>query len=196
MLLGDMDKRNDSSELKRVLRGDSVLLRPLVEQDLTTRAFWMMDSELLSMMGYPKSIAERKINHNEALAESHKWLKKRMERNDYVWGIDQNGKLIGDITAHIYESQKRAELYIVIGDKDMWGKGLGKEACILVLDEIFGSSDLYYVDTYISPENIRSLSLALSLGFTTFGTQTGGTKVLRLIRKSWETRRRRQLSSL
>ncbi|MCK5743217.1 MAG: hypothetical protein KAH30_00605, partial [Caldisericia bacterium] len=94
-----MDKRNDSSELKRVLRGDSVLLRPLVEQDLTTRAFWMMDSELLSMMGYPKSIAERKINHNEALAESHKWLKKRMERNDYVWGIDQNGKLIGDITA-------------------------------------------------------------------------------------------------
>ncbi|MEZ4812754.1 MAG: hypothetical protein R2883_04605 [Caldisericia bacterium] len=65
---------NDSSELKKMLRGDSVLLRPMVEQDLATRSFWMMDSEILSMMGYPKSIAERKISHNDALAESHRWF--------------------------------------------------------------------------------------------------------------------------
>ncbi|MEZ4812753.1 MAG: GNAT family N-acetyltransferase [Caldisericia bacterium] len=121
-------------------------------------------------------------------------FRKRNERNDYVWAIDHDGKLVGDITAHIYETQKRAELYIVIGDKTMWGKGLGKEACILVLDEIFRTSDLYYIDTYITPENTRSLSLALSLGFTTFGTQTGGTKVLRLIKKTWEIRNRRKLS--
>ena len=79
----------------------------------------------------------------------------------------------------------------MIGDKNMWGMGLGKEACLLVLDEIFEQSNLYYVDTYITPNNMRSLSLALSLGFTTFGTQTGGTKVLRLIKKSWDIRRNR-----
>lgn len=180
-----------TTELKKVLRGKVVLLRPLVEDDLRVRAHWMTDPQILSMMGFPETVISDRIAYNNALSECHKWLKKRMEHGDYVWAVDIDGELIGDITAHVYDIQRRAELFILIGDKNMWGMGLGKEACTLVLDEIFTQSDLYYVDTYITPKNTRSLSLALSLGFTTFGTQTGGTKVLRLIKKSWDARRSR-----
>lgn len=148
----------ENSGVKRVLRGTSVVLRPMVEQDLNTRAYWMMDSEILRMMGYPESIASRVITHSQALSESHRWFKNRMERNDLVWAVDFDGKLIGDITAHIYSSHRTAELYIVIGDKAMWGKGLGKEASSLVLDEIFKTSDIYYIDTYVQPGNNRSFS--------------------------------------
>lgn len=185
-----------TAELKKVLQGGLVLLRPLVEDDLRIRAHWMTDPQILSMMGFPETVIPEKVAYNRALSECHKWLKKRVEHGDYVWAVDVDGEIIGDITAHVYDTQRRAELFILIGNKKMWGMGLGKEACTLVLNEIFTRSDLYYVDTYITPKNTRSLSLALSLGFTTFGTQTGGTKVLRLTKKSWDDRRSRLSQSL
>lgn len=174
--------------VKKVLRGQSVLLRPMVEQDLTQRAHWMTDQEILVTMNFSAELAARPLTISQAISESHRWFKNCIENNDFLWAIDVDGNIIGDITCHVYEIERKAELFIVIGDKSMWGKGYGKDACSMVLDEIFREYEIYFVDTFITPGNTRSLSLALSLGFTPFGTQTGGTKVLRLIKKSWLAR--------
>lgn len=182
--------------VKKVLRGQNVMLRPLVEQDLVQRAHWMTDPEILQTMGMPSDLSSRPLTYQQAMNESHRWLKNRIDSQDYLWAIDVDGIIIGDIVCHIYEPEHKGELFIVIGEKAMWGKGFGKDACAMVLDEIFREFDIYFVDTFVIPGNTRSFSLALSLGFTPFGTQTGGTKVLRLIKKSWLARaKQRTLAS-
>jgi RimJ/RimL family protein N-acetyltransferase len=174
--------------VKKVLRGQNVMLRPMVDQDLVQRAHWMTDQEILQTMGMPADLAMRPLTYQQAVAECHRWFKNATDNGDYIWAIDVDGIIIGDITCHIYEPEHKGELYIVIGDKAMWGKGFGKDACAMVLDEVFREFEIYFVDTFVIPGNTRSFSLALSLGFTPFGTQTGGTKVLRLIKKSWLAR--------
>ena len=178
--------------VKKVLRGTTVMLRPMVEQDLTTRAHWLLDPEIRQSLGLPDRPS---YTYQTALADSHRWLSDRKSSGDLLWAIDVDGKLIGDVTAHITDFERKGEMVISIGDKAMWGKGYGKEACSLVLDEMFRESEIYYVDTYVVLGNNRSFSLALSLGFTPVGTQTGGTRVLRLIRKAWMARRKAELAS-
>lgn len=172
--------------IKKILYGLMVLLRPMVEQDLSTRAHWMMDPEVITAIGMPEKSS---LTYQQALSDCYKWLSERRQSNDLLWAIDVDGKLIGDVTVHLYDFERKGEMFIMIGEKVMWGKGYGKEACTLLLDEVFKESDIYYVDTFVVPGNNRSYSLALSLGFTPVGSQTSGTKVLRLIRKSWLARR-------
>ncbi len=177
--------------IKKILRGFSVLLRPMVEQDLATRAHWMTDPEVRASLGMPEKST---LTYQQALSDCYKWLSERRQSNDLLWAIDVDGKLIGDVTVHLFDFERKGEMFVMIGEKVMWGKGFGKEACALVLDEMFRESDIYYVDTFVVPGNNRSYSLALSLGFTPVGTQTGGTRVLRLIRKSWTARRQAGLA--
>lgn len=179
-------------QLKKVLRGHTVMLRPMVEADLTTRAHWLLDSDIREIVGMLERPA---YSYQNALSDCYKWLSEKKTSGDFLWAIDVDGKLIGDITAHVFEYERRGEMFILIGDKAFWGKGYAKEACSLVLDEIFKESDIYYMDTFINPGNNRSYSLALSLGFAPAGTHTNGVKVLRVIKKAWLARRQASMFS-
>ena len=179
--------------IKKVLTGQSVLLRPMVEQDLATKAHWMLDPEIRKMMGL--SDKNPNYTYQNALAENYRWLQDARNAGEMVWAMDVDGKLVGYFTANVFDFERKAEIFILVGDKSLWGKGFGKEACALVLDELFRETDVYYVDTFVVPGNNRSYSLSLSLGFAPVGTQTGGTRVLRLIRKAWFARRKPNLAT-
>ncbi len=76
------------------------------------------------------------------------------------------GEHIGNCTYfNIDTRRKEAELGIVIGNKNHWGKGYGREAVTLLLKHIFESSDFERVYLYTLDWNLRAQASFKHCGF-------------------------------
>jgi RimJ/RimL family protein N-acetyltransferase len=77
---------------------------------------------------------------------------------------------VGNIALQSIDTVNRsAELAILIGDKAAWGKGVGEEACRLVLRHGFRELNLHRIVCGTSAENIGMQKLAQKLGFAEEG---------------------------
>lgn len=54
----------------------------------------------------------------------------------YYWAVEETktGRHIGNIDAHIDQPNKVADVAIIIGEKEIWGKGYGSEAWVSVIE--------------------------------------------------------------
>jgi RimJ/RimL family protein N-acetyltransferase len=91
------------------------------------------------------------------------------------WAIHdaQTGRLLGT-TAVTDITERRGEgasglFRIVIGEKDVWGMGLGTEATRLVLEEAFDEMDLDEVRLEVFRHNPRAISAYRRVGFRVTG---------------------------
>lgn len=86
---------------------------------------------------------------------------------DYAMAIiAPDGLHIGNIALqNINNTYRSADLSIIIGEKDYWGKGYGKAACELMLEHAFNAMNLRRVAIGTFATNYGMLALATSLGF-------------------------------
>lgn len=96
-----------------------------------------------------------------------KWIKKVLEEKDSIrYAIQYEGQYIGNIQlTSINEKEKKAELHIFIGEQDCWGKGIGKLATAMFIDEIKSLRDLQQLYLFVHPDNRAAIRLYRSLGF-------------------------------
>jgi [ribosomal protein S5]-alanine N-acetyltransferase len=74
-------------------------------------------------------------------------------------------KHIGNICLqNINFFHSNADLTIVLGDKDEWGKGYGKEAWLLMLKHGFGALNLHRISCATTADNLAMQKLAKSVG--------------------------------
>lgn len=83
-------------------------------------------------------------------------------------GVEAGGRLVGfaDL-AHIRDG--RASLGIAIGDRRLWGQGVGIGAARLMLAQAFDGLGLRSVRAQVHETNLRSLTLIRGLGFRPAG---------------------------
>ena len=89
-------------------------------------------------------------------------------KNNLVLAIidKTSDKHIGNIALqNINLIDRSAELAVIIGDKDYWKRGIGKEACRLLLNHGFKSLNLGRIYCGTSKENVGMQELAKKLGF-------------------------------
>jgi ribosomal-protein-alanine N-acetyltransferase len=103
-----------------VIQGKLVRLRPPKAEDTQAVITWFEDIEVTRflLVRYPPSMDMEK-----------EWLD-RMARNpdDVVWFIEYEGQLVGTTALHMIDWKNgSATTGTVIGDKSVWGKGLGRE---------------------------------------------------------------------
>jgi RimJ/RimL family protein N-acetyltransferase len=67
-----------------------------------------------------------------------------------------------------YEHEK-AEVGLVIGEKDAWGSGYGTEATSLMVDYAFNTLGLHKVFTRILADNIKPEKICITTGFSLEG---------------------------
>ena len=81
-------------------------------------------------------------------------------------GIELDGQLVGyaDL-ADVEDTVGRAEFGIVLGERKVWGRGLGRAAGRLMLTHGFGRLGLSRVTAEVHAPNTRSLALMKRLGF-------------------------------
>lgn len=147
-----------------MILGNKVRLRALEHDDLPHFVHWINDPEVRRYMV---------IRYPLSLTEEEKWWSGFLKRkNDYIFAIEtQDGTYIGNIGLHdIEQENRRAELGIIIGDKDYWGQGYGADAIRTMLGWAFGYLNLNRVQLRVYAYNERAIRCYQKCGFRHEGT--------------------------
>lgn len=128
------------SELREVpfLVGDRIALRPLGPADATADYLqWLNDPDVLRYRA-PKAFPT-------TAAQLRSWIASLPDRGDLVLAIRlrRGDRHVGNIALNTIQWTHRcAELSILLGAKDVWGRGLGREAIGLLTDHAFTAMGL------------------------------------------------------
>jgi RimJ/RimL family protein N-acetyltransferase len=143
------------------IKGNNIYLRELRKSDLNGPWYaWLNDSEVTFFQNkgiFPNSI-EKQTQYYESLNNN----------NEIVLAIveETSNKHIGCVGLHKIDWVHRsAELGIVIGDRDVWGKKYGKQSWSLITDYGFNVLNLHRIFAVIIEGNIASQKSAESAGF-------------------------------
>ncbi len=97
---------------------------------------------------------------------------------EYIHGLNENENTWDQVILHenanvgfcgfcnISSQNHSAEFYILIGDSEHWGKGIGNEAGRRVLEHGFMNLNLHRVWLTVSEVNLGAIKLYEKLGFT------------------------------
>ncbi|MBI3511412.1 MAG: GNAT family N-acetyltransferase [Bacteroidetes bacterium] len=141
-------------------------LRPVTADDATPEYLsWLNDPEVtvgLETGIFPSSAAslEAFLDH---VSKS---------KSDVMFAIidKEKKKHIGNIKlGNINWVHRNGELGILIGDKNSWGKGFGKDACVLLVKYAFEKLNLHKVWLTVFSNNETAVELYKKLGFVQEG---------------------------
>ena len=150
------------------LEGEKVVLRPLRESDIEgTYSEWLNDAE----------VCEGNLHHRypQTREDTLNYIRYALTtRDELILAIvDKASEThIGNIALqHISPFHRHAELSILVGDKDYWGKGYAKEACRLIMQHGFTALNLHRIYTGAMDHNLGMIKLAESLGMQPEGSR-------------------------
>ncbi|MBN2019144.1 MAG: GNAT family N-acetyltransferase [Sedimentisphaerales bacterium] len=146
------------------IQGQTVTLREMEKSDVANKVKWFNDPEVNKTL-----FLDEKLD----LQKSLEWFNKSRSdtsRRDFVIETS-DGRPIGNISlVHISDIHKTAEIFIAVGQKKFWGKGVMYEAEGLLIQWAFDFLKLEKIraDAYLN--NIASIITMKKLGFQTEGT--------------------------
>ena len=150
------------------LVGEQIYLRSLVASDLEgPYVSWFNDPEVCQgnshhIFPYTTESAKEYIQYANAT------------REDLILAIasmQDDGHLGNIALQHIHPVNRTAELSIVIGEKEAWGQGVGKEAGRLICDHGFQSLNLHRIACGTFENNLAMQRLAQYLGMVQEGVR-------------------------
>ena len=103
-----------------LIEGKLVRLRPPKPDDAAAMITWFEDMEVTRFL---------LRNHPPSLEEEKEWLEKMARDPDQVvWAVEHKGSLVGTTAIHAISWKNGfGTTGTVIGDKAVWGQGLGRE---------------------------------------------------------------------
>lgn len=144
------------------LIGEQLYLRRIERSDLEGNYFqWLNDQEVTRWMqnGILPNSAESMLEYHQSMVSS------RTDVNLAIILKDQDYH-IGNISISSVNQQFRsAEIGILIGERDAWGKGCGSEAIALLADHAFRRMNLNRLGAGTVAENIGCIRAFEKAGF-------------------------------
>ncbi len=157
---GSMETDRSNENRVVFLKGKKVILRPLNKKtDLTSCLQWINDPEVNYFLGWCLPQSE---------AQEEEWFNKiGKDDKNIVFAIETlEGRYIGNIGLHnINWKDRTAMTGTVIGEKDLWGKGYGTDAKMLLLSFAFNTLNLEKICSEAFEFNERSRSYNLKCGY-------------------------------
>ncbi len=142
------------------LMGERVYLRAIEEADAEQCYTWFSDPEVRRTIG--------RAAYPNTLRESLEFIRGADGRTRQMFAIvvKADGDYIGNCDLFAIDLVHRhAELGIVIGRKEHWGKKFGREAVRLLCTHAFGSLNLHRVTLRVFAHNARGLRAYSAVGF-------------------------------
>jgi RimJ/RimL family protein N-acetyltransferase len=148
------------------LIGSKCYLSPVRTEDAEKYFEWLNDIEV--------SVNLRAYNQQISLETEREYLEKfaKNQVSDYFFGIitRETDLLVGNCALMNPDFINRnAELGIFVGDKNYWGKGIGTESIMLLLDFGFNVLNLHNIWLSFFDFNTKSKSIYEKCGFKVIG---------------------------
>jgi ribosomal-protein-alanine N-acetyltransferase len=142
------------------LVGPTLYLRPLERADAALLTRWFNDPAVKRSLWIHRPLT---LEHEEASIE-----KLTSDVNTLMLGIarQDDDRMIGMTGLQQIDFKDRnAELAIVIGEAEEWGRGLGTEATRLVVGHAFGTMNLHRIWLQVFEDNARAIGAYEKVGF-------------------------------
>ncbi len=140
---------------------EGFVLRAPEPDDVPALYSYRNDAEVASALGG--------FSHRLSKEDLLQWVEFHRRRSDEcVWVIAEagNGKCVGHVGLYEIDYRiRKAEFAICIGEKALWGKGLGERITRAVLDYGFRQLNLHRIELSVLETNARALRLYESMGF-------------------------------
>lgn len=156
-----------------ILQGKKVALVPMQEEDLKSFYFWLNDLNVTRALSTADELPLTKEQEESWYEENIK--KKPLDKS--IFGIMnlENEKIIGTVSLEKIEIiAQGAQLGIVIGDKNCWGQGFGKEAITLILDYGFNKLNRNVIYLQVRGFHERAKKIYSKIGFKESGRFRAG----------------------
>ena len=117
---------------KLKINGNIVCLRPFRESDISNIfVSWLNDKEVV------KYSNQRFLNHTHESCLDY--LKGFSNTQNIYWAIEdkKTKELYGSITAYIQDNHGIADIGLMVGNKNAWGRGIGFDSWMLMMDFLF-----------------------------------------------------------
>lgn len=141
------------------IQGEKIFIRPVDLSELEPTYKWLNDEEIVRLIGFI---------HPPSSEYVQKWLEIGMGKDNSQrhFTILYEAEPIGLIGVRgINWQSKNAELWIFIGEKTKWGKGLGKDAVKTLTKFAFYELGLYRLWVEVFEFNIPAIKMFLGSGF-------------------------------
>ncbi len=145
-----------------MIHGEKVILRAIELSDAETMYKWINDREVTRTLG---------MTYPRAVHEEERWIAELAQKStERHFAITYNGVLIGSCgLMGIDWVARKAELGIMIGEKDYQNKGLGKDAVRALVSFAFGEMNLHKVFLRVLEDNKRAIACYEKCGFVKEG---------------------------
>lgn len=149
-----------------IVDGDRIYLSNFVQSDVPTLTNWFQQLEVTAYVG---------MQGTSFLVEQEQhWYENYVKPSETVQHFavvdKQTHRLIGNVSLmDIRQIHQRAELGIVIGERDCWGKGYGREAIRLMCQYGFVFRNLHTIYLWYVSYNERARKSYEAAGFRETG---------------------------
>ena len=148
------------------LTGKGIYLRSLCEQDFTdTMPSWINDRDVTRFLArgtFPANTSALKAEFEQLQTNEHEIQLALVEKS--------SDKYIGIVGLHTVNwIARHGEFRILIGEKELWGKGYGTEACQLMVAYAFEALNFNRVWLGVNAANQRAVKSYQAGGFKTEG---------------------------
>lgn len=178
-----------------VAAGKLVRLRQKRRRDAWQDWRWRCDTDLARL-----DAARVTSLSFEEFRNQYEWQLQRSRAYQSTFAIeDLEGRHIGNVMYYNIDAQQReAELGVLIGDRDYWGSGYGREAVSLLLDFIFTTTALTRIYLHTLDWNVRAQKAFVAAGFRDCGRLRRGPQRFHVmeVRREWLWRRDYQQRSI
>ncbi len=144
--------------------GNNIMIKLMEEKDIEYKVRWVNDEEIRDVL----------ISDFISESQTRQWLSKNTNNNtrrDFFIFLKEDKKPIGfSSLKNIDYINSKSEMTLCIGDKEVRGRGLAKEARTLMLDYAFLELGLNKVYTHNWVENKPIINLNHKMGFKIEGT--------------------------
>jgi len=144
--------------------GEKVYLSPISMENIDTFMEWLNDPEVIWFTTFHSQIM--------SLLQEKEALENLIKGGTSFSILTQDGdKVIGNCGLfRTNETNRTAEIGIMIGDKDYWGKGYGSEALQLLLKFGFENRNFNSISLHVFSFNERAIACYEKVGFKRQGT--------------------------
>lgn len=175
-----------------MLVGGKSRLRPKLAKDAWQDYQWRQDPELADL--------DATIPLDESFDEYQRgyiWELEHPARHRRRFAIETlDGRHIGNVAYFdIDQRAKEAQVGIMVGDRDYWGRGYGTEAVGLVLDYVFSDGGMESIYLRTLDWNLRAQGSFRKCGFVPAGKLSEGRHnfiIMKVTRAEWKAIRERE----
>jgi RimJ/RimL family protein N-acetyltransferase len=143
------------------------------------RDFWSADARAVHRWFNTPEATAGLVEQRESFSEADAgaWVQRaaRKEGADLKWAVtvDNGEEPVGFTALYGLGRQAAPELGILIGDRELWGKGIGTEAQKLTIRRAFDDLGAHRVVELVLAENAAARAVVERLGFELEGTMRG-----------------------